>query len=328
MADLDINSVQQTQTATPQLSSDTLNRINTRLSEIDSKSNVWSEYKKYDTNNNGSLSDETFTNQTLYELGQSLGIVSDGEIQPTKQGDVGDCWLLGGVNGLAQTDWGKEAISEAIDGNHAGTAEDPYTVTLYDSEGNKKSIQVTNEDIENYGLDDKKYSSGDIDMNLLEAAVNKYFQEEIEAGRLDRNINDPMEGNIGTGVYSTNYLLTGRTGQGITKVDILPENANIYSKMTDDNLLDALNTFADNPSNVSMTCGFKERSWFQKTFGTTSAGEQSTNHAYTITNVNKNPAGEIISISYTNPWDSGKEYTVPYKTFCDRVIDLSYITNE
>lgn len=141
-------------------------------------------------------------------------------------------------------------------------------------------------------------------------------------------INDPMEGNIGTGVYSTNYLLTGRTGQGITKVDILPENANIYSKMTDDNLLDALNTFADNPSNVSMTCGFKERSWFQKTFGTTSAGEQSTNHAYTITNVNKNPSGEIISVSYTNPWDSGKEYTIPYKTFCDRVIDLSYITNE
>ena len=90
MSDLDINSVQQTQTATPQLSGDTLNRMNTKLSELDSKSSVWADYKKYDTNNNGSLADETFTNQTLYELGQSLGIVSDGEIQPTKQGDVGD----------------------------------------------------------------------------------------------------------------------------------------------------------------------------------------------------------------------------------------------
>ena len=108
-------------------------------------------------------------------------------------------------------------------------------------------------------------------MNLLEAAVNKYFQEEIESGRLNKNINDPMEGNIGTGVYSTNYLLTGRSGLGITKADILPENANLYSKMTDENLLDALNIFADNPSSVSMTCAFKERNWFQKTFGTTSS---------------------------------------------------------
>lgn len=144
-----------------------------KLSEIDSKSSIWTDYKKYDTNNNGVLTDDNISETELFKLGQNFGIFSDGKINDIKQQEANDCWLLSGVKALEQTDKGKAAIKNAIDANHTGTSEDPYEVTIYNTLGVKQTIKITEDD-----LNEKGYSNGDFDMNLLEAATEKYFDSE------------------------------------------------------------------------------------------------------------------------------------------------------
>lgn len=316
-------------TTTPVTITDTQkSQIKSQLSGINSQSSIWENYKHLDANNNGSLADENISDDALYSMGQSLGIMPDGKIQETKQGEVNDCWLLSGTQALADTEWGAEAVNKAIDSNHTGSSDDPYIVTLTNSEGKKIQIPITAEDLNGYGKDKITYSKGDIDMNILEAGVAKYFTSEIEAGRLDKNIDDPIGGGIAAGKYSVNYLLTGKEGQGLTTANIQPEYSQIYEKLSKDKFDQALNNYADNPDKIAMTCAFKKQNFFQKMLSGTSSAEQSPEHEYTITNIRRNTAGEITTISYKNPWDTSKEYTLPYETFCKRTAQISWLTNE
>ena len=46
----------------------------------------------------------------------------NGQIEATKQGRSGDCWLLSDINSMSQTEWGKQAISDAVKSDGAGGA--------------------------------------------------------------------------------------------------------------------------------------------------------------------------------------------------------------
>lgn len=303
-------------------------QIKSQLSGINSQSSIWDNYKHLDTNNDGSLADEKISDDILYSTGQKLGIIPDSKIQETKQGQANDCWLLSGTQALSNTEWGSKAIEQALDTNHTGKTDDPYLVTLTNSEGKKIQVPVTSEDLSSYGKDKLTYSEGDIDMNILEAGIAKYFTTEIKAGRLDKNIDDPIGGGVAAGKYSINYLLIGKEGQGLTTARINPEYKDVYQKLTTDNLEEVLVNYADDTSKTAMTCAFKEPSFMQKLFNNTSKNEQMSNHEYIITNVKKNPAGEITTVSYKNPWDTSIEYTIPYETFQKRAAQISWLTNE
>ncbi len=252
----------------------------------------------------------------------------DRRIDAFQQNEVGDCWLLSDAKSLQNTDFGAKAIKDAIDYQHNGAETDPYTVTIYNTFGEKQTIEITKADMEKYMNTNKNYSTGDGDTRLLEAAVAKYFVQEIEAGRMKgRSVNDPLEGSP-FGVYSTDYMFTGKMPHGLTTVDVNPENAQYFDKLTNENMNGVMNKYADNPSNMSMTVAFKDRTFLQKLLGTVSREQQDTNHSYSITGVNRNSSGEIVSVTYSNPHNSSIEYTVSYGKFKNIIAQISYLSAE
>ncbi|MBR1908273.1 hypothetical protein IJ818_04995 [bacterium] len=195
----------------------------------------------------------------------------NGEIdEDTFQQNIGDCWLLSDVRALSGTEFGAQAIRDALDYDHAGTAEDPYTVTLYDTNGERRVIELTREDLMDYGsktVDDNgsylDFSVGDADMRLLEAGVAKYFRQEIAAGNIeDRSEEDPLDGGSFNMAYRMEYMLTGREAEilynrvytSTESGEEIPENL----KISDENLSRILNNFINNTGNVSMTCAFND----------------------------------------------------------------------
>lgn len=97
----------------------------------------------------------------------------DGKIGPTEQGRIGDCWLLAQINAIAGTTWGRKAIKQAISVDQNGTC----TVYL---KGPGKTYTYTPEQIQK-ALDSGKYSTGDIDMLLIELAIEDYRIEMEDA---------------------------------------------------------------------------------------------------------------------------------------------------
>lgn len=94
----------------------------------------------------------------------------NGEIEDTKQGDAGDCWLLTHINGLRDTKWGKKLIKNAIKPDGAGGA----VITFKGAKGEQKEFHISvNEIIK--ARESGIYSSGDDDMIAMELAVEKYL---------------------------------------------------------------------------------------------------------------------------------------------------------
>ena len=120
----------------------------------------------------GSLADDidSLSNDSLTNLGQKLGIISDGTVGATKQSEqTGDCYLLSSLNALSETSWGKEAINNAIESDGQGG----YNVTFYNAEGEQEQINVTSDEL---AATPEKYSSGDVDMKIIEVAAENFMQ--------------------------------------------------------------------------------------------------------------------------------------------------------
>ena len=248
----------------------------------------------------------------------------DGKIDDSIQRDIGNCWLLSDAKALQNTDFGEQAIKDAIDYDHDGSEIDPFEVVIYNSFGEKQTIKVTNSDMEKYLNTNKKYSKGDGDTRLLEAAVAKYFVQEIEAGRMkDRSADDPLEGSP-FGKYSLNYMLTGKLPHGLTSYEIKPENAELFDKLTEEGVDEIMNKYADNPRNMAMSVAFKDRTLFEKLFGNTSREQQDSKHAFTILGVSKNDNGDIVSVTYSNPHNSSVKHNIPYEKFKKIVVQMEY----
>ena len=80
------------------------------------------------------------------------------------QGYIGDCWLLATIGAFAANDKGKDILNDIITDNNDGT----YTVSF---KGTDKKINVSLLEI----MNKSDYSSGDLDVRILELAAEKYF---------------------------------------------------------------------------------------------------------------------------------------------------------
>ncbi len=291
-----------------------------QLSSLDKNSSLWDAYKHLDVNNNGTLADDNISEETLLEFGRKYGFVPDGTFDSNvKQGTAEDCWLISETKALEQTNWGKSAINEALDfKGHSGTEEDPYTLKIYNTEGEQIEIKVTNADLK------EEYSKGEIDMQILEAGIDKYLQSEVEAGRRSTIDNKALTGGIGTGKYTMAYMLAGKEPQGLTSAEILEENKDTYKPLTKENAIETLSNRADN-SEIAMICAFKKPSFFKRLFGLKDKGQQIPEHGYTVTNVVKDESGKILTVSYVNPWNTGKEYTVSGENFLKNIAQLTWV---
>ena len=95
--------------------------------------------------------------------------VSNGSIDPSNQGQMGDCWVLSSINAMAATPGGREILQKSIFQNNDGS----YTVTFKGDP--EHPIFVTAADLKN-----QNYSKGDKDVRILEIAFDKYVGQNPE----------------------------------------------------------------------------------------------------------------------------------------------------
>ena len=105
----------------------------------------------------------------------------DGVIDDFNQNnEVGDCWLIAGLQTLSQTTWGRQAIKDSIKEDSDGN----ITVHLEGAYGSKKDFTVTYKEIAE-AIDNNTMASGDRDIIAFEIAIEKYrnqYNEKIDDG--------------------------------------------------------------------------------------------------------------------------------------------------
>ncbi len=235
-------------------------------------------------------------------------------IEGTKQGQIGDCWLLSGVNALSYTEKGREIIDNALTYTPNGVI-----VSLADS---TVTYSITNEELLER-KEGKVRSEGDDDMIVLEMAIER-FRKDIAEGNLVYSDNFIKNESISPWIDARN---TGslKGGSCAEALSIITGN---FSQVCDtskiDELLDSKGTLKN--KNVAITMGKHGDSSTVKDVN----GEEvylPTNHAYALKSIENN----VVTI--TNPWNSNKEITLDKKTFVQEfdsigVLDLSQKSNE
>ncbi len=223
---------------------------------------------------------------------------SDGVVDNTKQHDVGDCWVLAGVNALNDTPAGKQMIKNAIKHHPDGSV----TVEL---KGVNKSYTFTPDEIGAHDYTDlsKEMSTGDIDMNIIEMAFEAYRKEIIPADKSKRvgalalaSPEDPLRGGY---KEDTIKILTGKSSK------------EAHLKRSVEKMLDKK---FNNPDAYALMCNFKEDD--------SSMGDIINNHAYSIRRVTED------SVIVINPWDSSEEIVYPKDKFLENCNSTSIVSFE
>ena len=198
---------------------------------------------------------------------------------------------MASVNALRDTKAGEKIIQDAICHNK----DDSITVYL---KGVNKSYTYTPEQIgaHEYTNPDKKYSSGDIDMNLIEMAFNDYRKEILADnpkafGDLRKaTLSDPLEGGH---LETVIKVLTGKDFDGVI---IKPR------------LEKVLQDKQKKIQNYAMLTSFKNKD--------SEIDGIITNHAYSIKRVTKN------CVYVVNPHDSSKEIAYPKNKFLENAEEI------
>ena len=242
---------------------------------------------------------ESYTNSS-----QVNGLIDE----RVQQGRTGDCWHISGVMSLNATDAGKENIQNAIKPNPDGSV----TITF---RGIGRSYTVSAEEIKKHDTDyntKDAYSNGDNDMLALELAMEKVF-DDIRSGKVKGNNSIILsdEGIEGGQTETTKFLLTGKRSQYI-----LPEgDANDLSK---EQIYKVFNKAADSQP-VAIDFALHGFYGTDRTHSALRAnGEhysinipKNSGHALFIKKIDK----ENNTVTFANPWDTEKNYTMSWDEF-------------
>lgn len=241
------------------------------------------------------------TNEAVYNNpNKNISDVNRKLDEQTKQGLMGDCWLLSSVIGLNSTSKGKSILKNAIQPNLDGSV----TVTF---KGVSESYTISKEDMTAKNLD---YSTGDNDMLAIEYATERLISdiknnlvtvndekisENIEYSFAYESYSSLYKGGINSGRQSDFiYLLTGKKITEINKVTV-----DEISKLADMDLTFAGFDVKEGNYSIKLTNG---ENYTLNISGT---------HALAIKNIDKNAK----TITFINPWDSTEEYTASWKAF-------------
>jgi len=217
-------------------------------------------------------------------------LLPDGKVGSFSQNNLGDCWLLAQINGLAGTDFGKQAIKDAIQKNDDGS----YTVKI---KGADKDFTITQEDLFE-ALKKGVYSKGDMDVLLLELAFEKFFDEQ------------------GDRVYEEGESsLTG--GQADDKIIELLSGAKKYA-FSGSAAEQALLLMSENPEKMAVVYSSEYNIENGSSF------EGIGGHVYNVTSVTKDEAGNISDVISNNPWYN----KVPIPKSYDSLKPMLYSSNE
>lgn len=156
------------------------------------------------------------------------------QIEPTFQGNQGDCWLLSDINALNRTDWGKNLIRNAIvpdtDGSGGVTIKFPGSLLP------QKNFHITPQDIQD-AKQSGHYSSGDDDMVAFELATEKVIKALVKTGKAKRV--DEFDHIIGYQSYLSGAVLDEKSNIQLSIASLLGAKQNVH---VDIGLSEILNT--------------------------------------------------------------------------------------
>ena len=127
----------------------------------------------------------------LLEFAKVNDLESDGKIGSFHQGSgVGDCWFLSMLNNYSSTPDGEKNIEERIKNNNDGT----YSVILQNpfEQTKKEEYKISKTELSNWGtfsyedaFKSKRFSSGDIDVRIMEIGMNKMLEKYLPPAFFD-----------------------------------------------------------------------------------------------------------------------------------------------
>ncbi len=244
------------------------------------------------------------------------------EIEPTIQPEIqGDCWLLSDINSLCETDWGRQAIHDAIIPDEDGSG--GVTIRFKGSPLEQKDIHITAEQIEK-ARSSGNYSAGDDDMLAFELATEMTFREMVKSGLGERVHDDETLKSYGTKYRSfifagiktdkfDQYPISELLGIKTEKIDfwLLKEHPGAEKD------IDKVLKFAtQNKDNLSGWCDFA----LLDGYGDAESKDYiHGSHAYAIKNINY---GKEVVLS--DPHYSDYEIKVQWNTFIDLVKSITF----
>ena len=268
----------------------------------------------------------------VYKKQNSNGV--NEEIDDSKQGRTGDCWLLATVNSLSYSEKGRQIIKDAITVNDDNT----YSVEF---KGVGTTIVISEDELAKARASGK-YSSGDMDVLLMEIATEKVM-DKIKNGEIDAP--EGLKASAINGETSIDggqmaeliYLLTGEKSEyqyNCNHVDEDSLTAKIQggflhgiATLLGNSLEYVYNKLEKNPDDYCATISFAG--------GKSSKDDEpvvvkdvngndvvltygSGGHAWSIKSVD----GDFITI--VNPWDSSVEIVVSKDEIKPYVTGISY----
>ncbi len=306
---------------------------------------------EYDEQGNEIVKKEFNTNGKLINTTETL---IDGNFDSSRQVGQGDCYLLASINAIRETPKGQELLRSLIDVSNDKNGNKVYTVTLPGAkmaiDGLKSDNRIKNNTIAITGTykftqveflqilekAGSRYSEGDPDIILLEAAFEKYREEvaqTLRANNIDpSNYSGWNEAGIDTGKHSDNILRGGFTQDAIfvltgQKSDIYLRASDVEFSLSVKDLKQGnvvlvpekgckgklaaseVNSVTKHKSDLNMMLDKAMESpdsyFMTATFKLSSSG----GHAFTVKKVTKN------SVILINPWYPDQELTMSREDF-------------
>ena len=255
----------------------------------------------------------------------------DSVIDDFKQGSngTGDCWLLAGIEAINSTDAGKELLKNAIKWNSDYTA---ITVTF---PGTGDSVTITVDELLNADPDlgSGKYNYGDNDVLALVLAYEKLYGD-INGDYGDTffkkflpifNRNIETTGIFeGKGLDDLVNLIGGLFGGGGGRIDLSTGTVYKYlqyilnAKNNGQNVAATFSLFTGGDTTYRWTTVDGEEGYAGLDYG---GWADWGGHVFAITDIT------TTTVTFINPWDSSKSYTVTWSEFANIGIgDISWAT--
>lgn len=274
---------------------------------------------------------------------------SDGKIDFSMQQQNGDCWLLSQVRAISSTDWGAKAIKESI------TYDEENEKFIINLKGVNFSCEINYDEIANAKNDPAK-PIGDIDMLLLELATEKYFKQEIAAGNMNKDPQNPLNGGLEVGETTMQYLLTGNKGLEIfmhnkkfkkfyrkdnkmlkiayaennENANFLVKNAKNFANVHKDKKKIEFLKILSQSNNYAMLVNFYNKENWNNQEDYKNLNDQETfdhqiKHSYQLEKIITDSDGEITDIILINPWNPEVEIHKSLKEFLDQISNITVV---